>query len=488
MAGRRLKLLAVIVLALVQFGCSSEGPGETVQRHPVPREHPRLLGSADYLKKLAAERPEAWARVLDVARNREADRHAKIISLGLAYVIEGDEALGRQAVEIALEKMAEPIMVGHIPFGSMLADLGLAYDLCHPLWSEEERQKFFDYFGRTVDANVRSEQHVFHNAWYSYKHWGYGLAGYASYYEYERAPEIVAAIEKEYRERVVPSFALAGDGGGWAEGYYVHYWSYEWMFFCEVARRVEGLDYFAMSPEFLGQRAIACMFEMYPGIGDHHSRRPIPMGDSGGRIFGSDRDKTLCVRRILVNRFRDDPAHQVVHAFNETTAKVGAGNHAYKDFLWRDTTVTKGNLDTYKLSHVSPGPGYVYARSDWSEDATYFFFKCGDRFTAHQHLDNGHFLIYRHEELAADGGQYSYFGNDHDVNYHLRTIAHSTLLVRDPDETWPDIRAFKQVFGGQNGPDGQAISGEIDNDGGQHHNFPHHNGAVGDAAEWQRDR
>ncbi|HLA39431.1 MAG TPA: hypothetical protein VJ417_05500, partial [Candidatus Glassbacteria bacterium] len=164
MAGRRLKLLAVIVLALVQFGCSSEGPGETVQRHPVPREHPRLLGSADYLKKLAAERPEAWARVLDVARNREADRHAKIISLGLAYVIEGDEALGRQAVEIALEKIAEPIMVGHVPFGSMLADLGLAYDLCHPLWSEEERQKFFDYFGRTVDANVRSEQHVFHNA------------------------------------------------------------------------------------------------------------------------------------------------------------------------------------------------------------------------------------------------------------------------------------------------------------------------------------
>jgi len=477
MTGQAVKLIAVTALAILQFGCSQSGDSSSSGRHPVPKEHPRLLGSADWLKKLAAERPEVWSRVLEAARSGQADRHAKIISLGLAYVIEGDQAQGRQAVDIALEKIGEPIMVGHVPFGSMLADLALAYDLCWPLWSEEERQKFFDYFGRTVDANVRSETHVFHNAWYSYKHWGYGLAGYATYYEYERAPEIVAAIEKEYRERVVPSFALAGDGGGWAEGYYVHYWSYEWMFFCEVARRVEGVDYFAMSPEFLGRRAIAGMFEMYPGIGEYGSHRPIPMGDGGGRIYGGDRDKTLNARRILVNRFRDDPDHQVVHAFNETTPQVGSRSQAYKDFLWRDTSVPKGDLQSFKLSHVSPGPGYVYARSGWDEDATYFFFKCGDRFTAHQHLDNGHFLIYRHEELAADGGQYAGFGDDHDVNYHLRTIAHSTLLVRDPEETWPDIRAFRSQFGG-----------EIDNDGGQHHHFPHHNGAVGDAREWLRDR
>jgi len=134
--------------------------------------------------------------------------------------------------------------------------------------------------------------------------------------------------------------------------------------------------------------------------------------------------------------------------------------------------VPKGDLNNFKLSHISPGPGYVYARSSWDEEATYFFFKCGDRFTAHQHLDNGHFLIYKHEELAADGGQYYYFGNDHDVNYHLRTIAHSTILIHDPDETWPGIRAFK---------------GGMANDGGQHHNWPHHNGAVVNADEWQRD-
>jgi heparin/heparan-sulfate lyase len=129
-------------------------------------------------------------------------------------------------------------------------------------------------------------------------------------------------------------------------------------------------------------------------------------------------------------------------------------------------------LQDFRLSHLSPGPGYVYARSSWGEDATYFFFKCGDRFTAHQHLDVGHFVIDQRDELAGDGGHYDEFGTTHDVNYHLRTMAHSTVLVLDPEERWPGIRAG-QVTG---------------NDGGQHHAWPHHNGAVADAAEWQRQK
>ena len=74
--------------------------------------------------------------------------------------------------------------------------------------------------------------------------------------------------------------------------------------------------------------------------------------------------------------------------------------------------------------------------------------------------------------MAGDGGHYDGFGTRHDVNYHLRTIAHSTILVHDPAETWPRIRAGN-------------VTG---NDGGQHHAWPHHNGAVSDAADWNRNR
>ncbi len=353
-----------------------------------------------------------------------------------------------------------------------LARCAIVYDLCHEYWTPEERERFHLYVNKTVDANIRSESHVFHNGWYGYKNWGIGLACYATYYENPRAEAILRSLESEFRTRAAPALELAGDGGGWGEGYYVNYWLYEWLFFCEVARWCEGVDYYAMVPTFFRNRAVASMFETYPGIGTYGTRRPIPLGDGGGRVFGGDRDKALSTRRILVNHFRDDPGHQAVHAFNESTPRSGVGTYAYKDFLWRDTTVGSADLSVFRFSHISPGPGYVHARSSWKKDATYFFFKCGDRFTSHQHLDVGHFLIYRHEELAGDGGHYDGFGSSHDVNCHLRSIAHNTILVHDPSETWPNVR-------------GGRVTG---NDGGQAHNWPHHNGAVTDAAAWKKDR
>jgi hypothetical protein len=441
-------------------------------RHAIPEEHPRLLGSRQRLQKLARQRNEAYRRVVRLARELKADDHAKMISMALVCAIERDEQLGRHAVQMAMKYVNGPIKKGHIPFAHDLARCAIVYDLCHEYWTGSERAKFHEYINKTVEANLRSETHVFHNGWYGYKNWGIGLACYATYYENERAPAILKTLEQEFRTRAAPALTLAGKGGGWAEGYYINYWLYEWLFFCEVARHCEGVDYYALAPGFFQKRAVAGMFEAYPGIKIYNSRRSIPIGDGGGRVFGGDRDKALSARRILVNYFRNEPGHQVVHAFNETTPRSSVGVYAYKDFLWRDTTVKKGGLKSFKLSHISSGPGYIYARGSWDKDTTYFFLKCGDRFTAHQHLDVGHFLIYKYDELIGDGGHYDSFGSSHDVNYHLRTIAHNTILIHDPSETWPGIRA---------GP----VSG---NDGGQSHAWPHHNGAVTDPAEWHKRR
>lgn len=466
--------IAALWVAGASVFCTGSGAYAiaTAARHAVPQEHPRLLGSRDRLQQLAGERPEPYRRVVRVAREQEADDHSKMISMALVCAIEGDAQLGEGAVGRAMEYVRGPIKKGHTPFAHDLARCAIVYDLCHDYWTAAQRQAFHEYLNQTVDANVQSETHVFHNGWYGYKHWGIGLACYATYYENERSPAILRALEQEWRTRTAAALNLAGAGGGWAEGYYIHYWLYEWLFFCEAARRCEGIDYYEDARDFFASRAVASMFEMYPGISTYHSRRPVPMGDGGGRVFGGDRDKVLAARRILVNSFRDDPNHQVVHSFNETTPRSSVGVYAYKDFLWRDPTVPTGDLEHFKLSHISTGPGYVYARSSWNEDATYFFFKCGDRFTAHQHLDVGHFLIYKYEELAGDGGHYDAFGSSHDVNYHIRSIAHSTILVRDPCEVWPQMRA------------GPVTS----NDGGQWHPWPHHNGAVVDAAAWKQGR
>ena len=460
--------LALVVLSAMALG---SGPPGSAQQ-PVPQEHPRLLGSRAELQRLAKERQDAYTRTTQVAREREAGDHEKMISMALVSAIEGDDELARQAVETAMKYVNGPIRKGHVTFGHDLARCALVYDLCYNAWTEEQRAAFHDYVNKTVDANVGSETHVFHNGWYGYKNWGIGLACYATYHENPRAKEILEALYEDYNARAVPALELAGAGGGWAEGYYIHYWLYEWLFFCEVARRCGGVDLYETAPAFYGQRAIASAFEMYPGLRQYGSRRPVPMGDGGGIVFGGDRDKALSARRILVNRYRDDLAHQYVHAFNEMTPRSSVGVYAYKDFLWRDTSVPSADPAESKLSHLSSGPGFVYARSSWDDDATYFFLKCGDRFTAHQHLDVGHFLIYKHEELAGDGGYYVDWESPHVVDYYVRSIAHNTVLVHDPDEKWPKIRAA-------------PTSG---NDGGQWFPWPHHNGAVGDAAEWEKGR
>jgi len=447
------------------------------ERHAVPREHPRLFGNADELKALAENRPQEFQRMKAVAQNSQAGEYARMVSISLVNAVEPDAALARQAVNLAMKRIDAPIVTGHNPFGSVLAECAIVFDYCYAQWTPEERTKFIDYFNRTVAANVNEETHVFHNGWYGYKNWGYGLAAYATYYENPESPKLLQAIEKEYIERAAPALELSGDGGGFAEGYYINYWIYQWTVFCNVAYRCEGVDYFEMAPKFFRNRAVAGMFEMYPGIGIYGSRRPVPMGDGGGRHFGGDRDNTLNSRRILVGHYRDDPAHHAVHTFNESTPRVSVGDYAYKDFLWRDATIPKVDLSTFKLAHYSPGPGHIYARSSWDKDAVYFFFRCGDRFTAHQHLDVGSFVIYKGGELVGDGGHYDGFGTPHDVNYHLRTIAHSTIRVIDPDESW-EVRGRSSIRAGR----------VTANDGGQRYDWRQHNGAVPDAEAWNENR
>ena len=225
-------------------------PVLAAERRPVSREHLRLFGTSAELKTLAERRPQDYQRMKSVALNPDSGDYARMMSIALVNAIEPDAALAREAVKLAMQRIDAPIVTGHNPFGSVLAECAVVYDYCHDQWMPEEREKFINYFNRTVAANVNEETHVFHNGWYGYKNWGYGIAAYATYYENPESPKLLAAIEKEFVERAAPALELSGDGGGFAEGYYVNYWIYQWTVFCNVAFRCEGIDYFAMAPKF----------------------------------------------------------------------------------------------------------------------------------------------------------------------------------------------------------------------------------------------
>mgnify|MGYP000412773724 CR=1 FL=1 len=457
----------------------------------IPREHPRLLGPRSRLQQLAQERPDAYRRMSVIARERplldptpetkdfgaQVSLHSKVISQALVAAVEDDRELGRATVELVWDRLiAQPIPYGHVPFGSDVALCALAYDLCCESWTDAERERCRLYCGEIHDANRWEEPSVFHNGWYGYKNWGFGLAWMAFAHEWPRAGELWHALDREYRERAAPALELAGDGGGFAEGFYINYWLYSWLFFCESARLCAGIDYYALAPRFYRQRALASAFETFPGRRERNSRRSLCIGDGRGRFFRNERDHELAARRILASHYGDDPIHRSVQQFNRTTPQASADEYAYRDFLWNDPAAPTAAVEDLPLSHCSRGPGFVYARSSWQDDATHFFVKCGRRFTAHQHCDVGHFGIYKHEELLGEAGHYDTFGGPHDSNFYARSIAHNTLLVRDPAERVPPgFRAFVETVP----------------DGGQHHDWVgqvHHNGGASDAAEWYRNR
>lgn len=119
--------------------------------------------------------------------------------------------------------------------------------------------------------------------------------------------------------------------------------------------------------------------------------------------------------------------------------------------------------------------GYMIARTGWDKgkdlNSVVAGFKIGEyHFNNHEHLDSGNFQIYYKGALAIDSGIYegSSYGSNHDLNYNKRTIAHNSLLIYDPKETF--YFASKKLIndGGQrypqNGTEPKNLSELLDGD------------------------
>jgi hypothetical protein len=58
-------------------------------------------------------------------------------------------------------------------------------------------------------------------------------------------------------------------------------------------------------------------------------------------------------------------------------------------------------------------------------------------FAKHDHLDQGHFVIHHRGDLAIDSGMdYTDTESPHYLNYYRRTVAHNSVLVYEPGETF----------------------------------------------------
>jgi heparin/heparan-sulfate lyase len=147
-------------------------------------------------------------------------------------------------------------------------------------------------------------------------------------------------------------------------------------------------------------------------------------------------------------------------------------------FLWKDPAVaprdpaatTEAELPRHRLFR---GIGHLVLRDGWGESSTWIQLACGPYFAKHDHLDAAHLVVYHKGQLAIDAGaDYTDTESPHYLNHYRRTVAHNTLLVYRPGETF---------FWGQN-------VWPAANDGGQRMDSSRFWNSVRSLEDWQRTR
>ena len=354
--------------------------------------------------------------------------------LALTYVITGDEAAGRAAIDKALTDRSEYRWVG-------ASQVAIAYDWCHPLLLPAEKSRMRDTLvreGRKEVANRRMWRSF--NSSLHLHGMELGLGAVALYHDDRFGKDALEFLKVHYKDAMMVFERLFADGE-WHEGFdYNRVATYNAMRLFWAIKTASGSDLMAASVHVRNT-----VFYIVYGAKPNGLVYP---GDNTDFPFLSDRDREAL---LFMTAQYGDPHAQ--YFLNHCQAKLFRPTryNRWRDLLWYDPALPEEPLDSLPKSRIFRGEGLVIARSGWDWDgdrnrtsASWVTFRCGRYFGDHSHYDNNHFEIYHRGELAIDSGRYDDdWGMERSpeqvrksefFNYYRRAIAHNTILVRDPDE------------------------------------------------------
>ena len=97
------------------------------------------------------------------------------------------------------------------------------------------------------------------------------------------------------------------------------------------------------------------------------------------------------------------------------------------------------------LSMLSARTGWAYGLA--SDDVLVQMTGAGIHHSSHQHHDAGSFQLYYRGMLAADIGQYRYFGKPYDMDFAKSSMSHSVMRIIDPQQKEPRWRWHRHLKG-----------------------------------------
>jgi hypothetical protein len=423
--------------------------------------HPRIYLTPSSLAELKTRAIGAnlrWTQLKDYADADDDNMHAD----ALVYQITGQASYGNQAVNQALSMIAESN-----DWSTKAGEIAVVYDWCYSLLTASQKNLFLNYFNAWADDLPKSQDVPgWGNYWPRYGY-SYAHIGLAAYGDTPRAKEWLEEYRhNRYGMNDIPLLNHIADGGAWPEGMiYDSIANLPKIKAVEAWRTGTGENLFESSTWYRNRTGYLLLHHL-PGLADKQEWETdyhgyISTGDSE-RNRGSLINYERIMGLLLVGRFPEAPSSGQLMAYLSSPPTDHSNEFLYhEEFLWFDPNIAIQSPDL--LTHYSPATGTVFIRSDWRSGAadtdsgeTYITFQCGDHFTYHQHYDQNSFTLFKHGDLAVDSGVYSGDGLSwHDVNYYVRTIAHNTLVVYNPDEDFSSAR-----------PDAQS------NDGGQRSLYP----------------
>ncbi|MGI5817302.1 MAG: discoidin domain-containing protein [Armatimonadota bacterium] len=169
-----------------------------------------------------------------------------------------------------------------------------------------------------------------------------------------------------------------------------------------------------------------------------YMRLPIGQMLRDGDGFSDGRQVNLGLTPLLAYAYTGDPIIK-----GDFQRQGGTASDPLLFLLLNDPNLAaEESLDALPLT-IDFGPvlGSMVARTGWNmgantSDVVVEMKGGGYHFGNHQHSDAGSFQIYYRGLQAVDLGQYHFYGTPYDMNFCKRSIAHSMLLVVDPEESF----------------------------------------------------
>lgn len=453
-------VLVLLVLSMAVTCPAADWREVEGARIPVPpAEHPRL-----YLRAASAaqikSRLEDFALKGAIASLQAQARNSAQGAVewnAIQYLASQDQALSRSTVKQCLEQLRKCELPDRNDAcrvtGRMMVTGAIVYDWLYPLLTDEEKQAFIRELVRlaktqecgyppTQQGSVTghsSEAMIMRDML---------SAGIAIYDEFPEMYNLAAG--RFFREHLpVRNWFYSGHAYHQGDSYGAHRYSWDtyplWIFDRLGAGNV-------FNPE---QRFIPYLWVYTTRPDGQRLRAGDTFADSAQR----GRPWSQYIGTLLTASYYGDGV-----LLDQYQRQGGSGgNETIFEFLWRDTALQAKPIATLPRSRYFGSPfGWMVARTGWDENAVIAEMKINEyNFVNHQHLDAGAFQIYYRGALAIDSGLYQggssgAYGSPHCLNYYWRTIAHNSLLVYDPTESFGK-RGYGND-GGQRLPNGRNES------------------------------